>query len=66
MQKFQSLKKTEKYVLYCPFGLQSSVVAERMQKAGYEAYSFKGGTQTLLEYTKEHGIDQEDSFMENE
>ena len=65
MQQFQTLKRTEKYVLYCPFGLQSSVVAERMQKAGYEAYSFKGGTQTLLEYTKQHGIDPEDVFMED-
>lgn len=43
----RELKKTQPYVLYCPFGTQSAVLAERMQKAGYEAYSFKGGIKQL-------------------
>lgn len=41
------LPKVGKYLLYCPFGLQSAVAAEKLQKAGYEAYSFRGGSQRL-------------------
>jgi len=43
----EEFKKTQPYVLYCPYGTQSAVLAERMQKAGYEAYSFKGGIKQL-------------------
>ncbi|MDV7338679.1 tRNA uracil 4-sulfurtransferase ThiI [Terasakiella sp. A23] len=47
MNKLKELKKTQPYVLYCPYGTQSAVLAERMQKAGYEAYSYKGGIKQL-------------------
>jgi len=47
MNNLRELKKTQPYVLYCPFGTQSAVLAERMQNAGYEAYSFKGGIKQL-------------------
>ncbi len=47
MGNLRNLKKTQPYVLYCPFGTQSAVLAERMQKAGYEAYSYKGGIKQL-------------------
>ncbi|SCA54842.1 tRNA sulfurtransferase [Candidatus Terasakiella magnetica] len=47
MNSLRELKKTQPYVLYCPFGTQSAVLAERMQKAGYEAYSYKGGIKQL-------------------
>ncbi|WP_417793208.1 tRNA uracil 4-sulfurtransferase ThiI [Terasakiella pusilla] len=45
--KMKTFVKTQPYVLYCPYGTQSAVFAERMQKAGYEAYSFKGGIKQL-------------------
>lgn len=47
MGNLRQFEKTQTYVLYCPFGTQSAVFAERMQKAGYEAYSFKGGIKQL-------------------
>lgn len=47
MNNLRDLKKTKPYVLYCPYGTQSAVMAERMQKEGYEAYSFKGGIKQL-------------------
>lgn len=47
MNNLRDLEKTKPYVLYCPYGTQSAVMAERMQKAGYEAYSFKGGIKQL-------------------
>ena len=50
------LDKAPRYILYCPHGLQSAYLAERMQRLGYEAYSFKGGLRGVLEWAKERGI----------
>lgn len=44
---FKRLDKKRKYVLYCAHGIQSAAVAEKMQRHGYEAYSFKGGVAAL-------------------
>lgn len=44
------LSKNESYVLYCPVGLQSAVLAERLQKLGYQAHSFRGGMNGLKKY----------------
>lgn len=44
------LNKNESYVLYCPVGLQSAVLAERLQKFGFEARSFRGGMNGLKKY----------------
>lgn len=44
MRKFD---KKAPHVLYCPIGLQSAAAAETMQKAGFEAYSLKGGVRAL-------------------
>lgn len=49
---FKRLDKKRPYVLYCPYGLQSSVAAEKMQKAGFQAYSFKGGVSALRDYSE--------------
>jgi thiamine biosynthesis protein ThiI len=46
---FRKLDRAPTYVLYCAFGLQSAAVAEKMQRAGYEAYSFQGGSAALRE-----------------
>jgi tRNA uracil 4-sulfurtransferase len=47
---FRKLDKSRKYVLYCAHGMQSAHLAEKMQRSGYEAYSFKGGTGRLTKY----------------
>ena len=44
---FKRLDKGKKYVLYCAHGLQSAHLAEKMQRSGYEAYSFRGGVPAL-------------------
>ena len=44
---FKRLDREQKYVLYCAHGIQSAHLAEKMQRAGYEAYSFKGGVAAL-------------------
>jgi thiamine biosynthesis protein ThiI len=52
---FKRLDKNKKYVLYCTHGMQSAHLAERMQRFGYEAYSFKGGTARLMKYLDAKG-----------
>jgi thiamine biosynthesis protein ThiI len=54
--RFKDLDKTRRYVLYCSFGLQSAYVAEAMQRAGFEAYSFRGGVRELKRYAREKGV----------
>ncbi len=44
------LKKNVRHVLYCPIGLQSAVLAEKLQKLGYDAFSFRGGMSGLRAY----------------
>jgi len=44
---FSELERGSTYVLYCEFGLKSARIAESMQRAGYEAYSFLGGVKGL-------------------
>ena len=40
------------YVLYCPYGVQTAHLAERMQRLGLEAYSFRGGVRALMQYAR--------------
>ncbi len=47
MLSFRKLDKARTYLLYCPVGLQSAVAAEAMQKAGWQAYSLRGGMRSL-------------------
>lgn len=47
---FRRLDKSKKYVLYCAHGMQSAHLAEKMQRFGFEAYSFRGGTARLMKY----------------
>ncbi len=47
LTNFGELSREPTYVLYCEFGLKSARVAELMQRAGYEAYSFLGGVKGL-------------------
>jgi thiamine biosynthesis protein ThiI len=42
-----SLDRDRTYVLYCEVGTRSAHLAERLQMAGLEAYSFRGGVPAL-------------------
>lgn len=39
------------YVIYCDAGMQAVLLAEQMQRAGLEAFAFRGGTQALRKLT---------------
>ncbi len=54
---YRRLDKDKTYILYCPIGLQTAVAAEKMQRAGYQAYSFKGGSTALRQYASEQGLE---------
>jgi thiamine biosynthesis protein ThiI len=44
------LDKKKSYVLCCPVGLQSAVLAERLQKLGYKVHSFRGGIPAVKKF----------------
>jgi len=46
-ESFGDLDRSRPVVLVCPQGMVSAQVAERMQAAGYEAYSLRGGARAL-------------------
>jgi thiamine biosynthesis protein ThiI len=50
LRDFKRLDRERKYVLYCAHGLQTAYLAEKMQNAGYEAYSFRGGLRGIMKY----------------
>mgnify|MGYP000642790522 FL=1 len=50
------LDKTRTYVLVCPYGVESAYVAERLQRWGLEAYSFRGGLRGLARYARAQGM----------
>ncbi len=52
---FSKLDKTRTYVLYCSYGVQSAYVAELMQRAGFEAYAFRGGIREVMAYAETRG-----------
>ncbi len=48
MRDFGELDKKQVYILYCDVGIKTAQLAERMQRAGFEAYSFRGGVTALM------------------
>jgi tRNA uracil 4-sulfurtransferase len=52
LQEFRRLDRDRTYLLYCAHGIQTAYLAERMQRAGYEAYSFKGGAGALRKWAE--------------
>lgn len=50
LRYFKRLDKNRKYVLYCAHGIQTAYLAEKMQNAGFEAYSFKGGLRGVMNF----------------
>lgn len=57
LRGLRSLDRDRTYVLYCAYGMQTAYLAERMQRAGLEAYSFRGGLRGVMEYARTHGLD---------
>lgn len=55
LREFRRLDRDRTYVLYCTHGIQTAYLAEKMQRAGFEAYSFKGGVRGLLNYAQQAG-----------
>jgi thiamine biosynthesis protein ThiI len=52
---YRRLERERTYVLYCEFGLKSARVAELMQAAGFEAYSYLGGVKALRAFASRSG-----------
>lgn len=52
LESLRDLDKERRYVLYCDQGVQSAQLAELMQRLGYDAYSFRGGTRALRRWTE--------------
>jgi tRNA uracil 4-sulfurtransferase len=55
LQRFKRLDRDRRYVLYCGHGIQTAHIAEKMQRAGYEAYSFRGGVGRLRKWAEGAG-----------
>jgi tRNA uracil 4-sulfurtransferase len=49
-EEYRKEPKDRVYVLYCARGMKSAVIAERMQREGYEAYSFRDGAEGIRNY----------------
>jgi tRNA uracil 4-sulfurtransferase len=56
LRDFKRFDKGPVYVLYCAHGIQTAYLAERMQRHGYEAYSFRGGIRGVMQYAQEKGL----------
>jgi thiamine biosynthesis protein ThiI len=56
LTRYKTLDKERTYILYCAHGIQTAYLAEKMQRAGYEAYSFKGGVRSLMSYAEQKGL----------
>ena len=46
------MDKERSYVLYCDQGVRTAQLAELMQRLGYDAYSFRGGTPALRRWSE--------------
>jgi tRNA uracil 4-sulfurtransferase len=56
LRDFKRLDRDPTYVLYCGHGIQTAYLAERMQRHGYEAYSFRGGVRGVMQYAQQKGL----------
>lgn len=50
-RKIREMDPERTYVLYCDAGLQAVLLAEQMQRAGLDAFAFRGGTRALKALT---------------
>ncbi|MEJ2679406.1 MAG: tRNA 4-thiouridine(8) synthase ThiI [Gemmatimonadota bacterium] len=56
LRDFRKLDRDAHYVLYCAQGIQTAYIAEKMQRAGYEAYSFRGGVRGIMKWAASRGV----------
>ncbi|MEJ2216166.1 MAG: tRNA 4-thiouridine(8) synthase ThiI [Gemmatimonadota bacterium] len=56
LRGFGRLDRDRRYVLYCAQGIQTAYIAEKMQQAGYEAYSFRGGVRGVMKWAGSQGV----------
>jgi thiamine biosynthesis protein ThiI len=56
LRDFRKLDREKTYILYCAHGMQTAYIAEKMQRAGYEAYSFRGGLRGIIEFARRKGL----------
>lgn len=56
LRDYKKLDRDATYILYCAHGIQTAYLAEKMQRAGYEAYSFRGGLRGVMTYAKQQGL----------
>jgi tRNA uracil 4-sulfurtransferase len=56
LRDFRQLDRDRTYILYCAHGVQTAYLAERMQRQGYEAYSFRGGVRGVMKYAQQQGL----------
>lgn len=56
LRDYRRLDRDRTYVLYCAQGIQTAYLAEKMQRAGYEAYSFRGGLRGVMKYAEAQGM----------
>ncbi|MFW5968024.1 MAG: tRNA uracil 4-sulfurtransferase ThiI [Persicimonas sp.] len=54
IEKASLLPPQGTYLLYCEVGLKSAFLAERLQQAGFDAYSFRGGAPALERRVRSH------------
>lgn len=57
---FRDLDRSGTYVLCCAEGVRTAYLAETMQRAGYEAYSFLGGAPRMRRVLLEPGLGSSD------
>ena len=48
MSSYKTFSRQKKIIIYCGIGMQSSQIAEKMQRDGYLAYSLTGGAKSIL------------------
>lgn len=56
LRDLRRMDRSPTYVLYCAHGIQTAYLAERMQRAGFDAYSFRGGLREVMRYARERGL----------
>lgn len=56
LRDFRRFDKDRTYVLYCGHGIQTAYLAERMQRHGFEAYSFRGGIRGVMKFAEQQGL----------
>ena len=61
-----SLDKDRSYVLFCDNGVHSTMLANLLQTAGYEAYSLRGGTRAMRDWDRDRVARAESSRLELE